>query len=83
MERWAIGMSIVALAAGVSIAAGDNRSVQFYDAIRNDDFARLEMLVRSGADVNTKDERGETPLMYSAAVGSINEIGRASCRERV
>src|SRR5688572_29248936 len=43
----------------------------FYSAIRNNDLAQLQALVKGGADPNVADPRGgATPLMYAAAVGS-------------
>ena len=49
-------------------AAGVNED--FYKAIRADDASAVTKLLQSGADVNSKDDRGDTPLMYAAAVGS-------------
>jgi ankyrin repeat protein len=60
---------ILALAAALQ-AAGPNLSDQFYSAIRADDKAAVAKLLSSGADINTHDGRGATPLMYAAAVGS-------------
>src|SRR5262245_14450225 len=51
-------------------AAESNITDQFYDAIRRDDAAAAQALLRSGKNVNVKDNRGRTPLMYAAAVGS-------------
>src|SRR3989442_7873356 len=63
----------------MSRAAGGNSSDEFYDAIRTNALTKLEMLIRSGADINLKDSLGETPLMYSAAVGSLDAMkGRRS-----
>ena len=45
-------------------------SEDFYRFIRNDDSAGLQTLLSQGADVNLKDSRGATPLMYAAASGS-------------
>jgi ankyrin repeat protein len=43
----------------------------FYSAIRNNDLAKLQALLKGGADPNVSDPRGgATPLMYAAAVGS-------------
>ena len=42
-------------------------SDRFYQAIRNDNAADLQALVES-QDVNAKDSRGATPLMYTAAL---------------
>ena len=45
-------------------------SDKFYDAIRRDDAAAVQKLQSAGASVNVKDNRGGTPLMYAATVGS-------------
>ena len=43
----------------------------FYSAIRDNNLAQLQTLLKSGADPNVSDPRGgATPLMYAAAVGS-------------
>ena len=42
----------------------------FYAAIRANDLTRLTALLAQGADVNSKDTQGITPLMYAAWVGS-------------
>ncbi len=73
MTRW----SLVTLAALVSVGASfaaSNASDEFYSAIRNNDLARLESLIRGGADVNTRDRHSETPLMYAAYVGSLDAM---------
>jgi len=54
------------------LAAAPDVSDDFYKAIRADDLAAVTKLLQSGADVNGKDNRGDTPLMYAAAVGSEN-----------
>ena len=46
-------------------------SNRFYQAVRNNDLASLQSLIKS-ADVNSKDERGSTPLMFAAAFGSVD-----------
>src|SRR5437764_6851432 len=51
-------------------AAEANLSDQFYNAIRGDNRQAVTKLLADGADVNSRDSRGNTPLMYAAAVGS-------------
>jgi len=63
---------LVALAA--TAAAADNVSDSFYSAIRENDLTRLATLIRAGAGVNVRDAHGETPLMYAAAVGSLESM---------
>ena len=52
------------------LVAAPGASDDFYKAIRADDSVAVTKLLQSGADVNVKDDRGGTPLMYAAAVGS-------------
>jgi ankyrin repeat protein len=47
---------------------------RLYDAIRTNDLARLQTMVHSAADANIKDDGGKTPLIYAAAVGSIDAV---------
>jgi len=71
-----LSMLVVAIVLAVmSSAAAENQNDQFYDAIRNNDLVRLDFLVRS-ADINATDGGGYTPLMYSAAVGSVDAMKR-------
>ena len=50
-------------------------SDQFYAAIRTNDNAQIETLLRNGAAVDVSDRRGgATPLMNAAAFGSIETM---------
>jgi ankyrin repeat protein len=49
----------------------------FYSAIRNNDLAKLDAMLAGGANPNVADPRGgATPLMYAAAIGSIESMTR-------
>ncbi|HLH00225.1 MAG TPA: ankyrin repeat domain-containing protein [Bryobacteraceae bacterium] len=61
------------LLTGLSTAFAQNDSDRFYQAIRNNDSSTLTNLIKT-SDVNTKDGRGSTPLMYAAAFGSLEEM---------
>src|SRR5262245_52142767 len=53
-----------------TLAAVQSASERFYDAIRADDKRAVQQLLESGGDVNSRDNRANTPLMYAAGVGS-------------
>jgi ankyrin repeat protein len=63
---------------GVSPIAAQRASDRYYEAIRNNDLASLRELLKTGdiniGDINTKDKRGATPLMYAAAFGSLEAM---------
>src|SRR5580704_5923300 len=74
MKATRIGLTILILTvAGAALAAGPT-SDDLYNAIRANDLTRLRSLVHDSADANTKDGRGETPLMYAAVVGSLDAM---------
>src|SRR3984893_13298289 len=74
MKHLIVGFFLLSLAAmGPSLAA--NVSDDFYTAIRVNDLPRLRTLVdNNGSSVHSNDDHGETPLMYSAAVGSLDAM---------
>jgi len=53
-----------------TVAAEPNVIDQFYRAIRAGDASAVQKLIRNGADANTRDSRGGTPLFYAAEVGT-------------
>lgn len=53
----------------VAAASAADLAGEFYSAIRTDDFAAVDRLVKDNGP-NVRDNRGNTPLMYAAAVGS-------------
>ena len=50
------------------------QSDEVYGAVRANDLARVKTLVGSPAEANAKDEQGDSPLLYSAAVGSLDTM---------
>lgn len=60
-------------AAFAGAAFAQEPSDRFYTAIRENNLPALRTLLKS-ADVNTRDKRGSTPLMYAAASGSVEAI---------
>jgi ankyrin repeat protein len=63
-------VSLVLAAAGFAA----NPSDEFYSAIRSNDLARLEAMLKEGSSPNLADNRGITPLMYAATVGSADAM---------
>src|SRR5262245_50178180 len=63
---------VLLLIAFAGLAAGTS-SDEYYNAIRANDLAQLKGLIAAG-DVNMKDRRGATPLMYAASVGSVDAV---------
>jgi len=62
---------LMLLGSGLAWSATDDVSEQFYSSVRGNDLVRLKTILDQGADVNTADGRGATPLMYAAVVGSV------------
>ncbi len=69
---WIRSAALLALVTA-SLAAGTS-SDDFYRAIRANDLAKLKVLIGGGSDINIKDRHGAKPLMYSAAVGSVDAM---------
>lgn len=63
--------ALVVLCALPHLHAANSVSDRFYEAIRTDNGKAVSELLAQGADVNTRDDHGATPLMYAAAVGSL------------
>jgi hypothetical protein len=51
------------------LTAAQEPSDRFYEAIRSNDIAGLQAQLKI-SDVNFRDQRGTTPLMYASALGS-------------
>ena len=57
-----------------SLLTAQGSPSRLYDAIRTNDLVGLQAMVHSATDANSKDDSGKTPLMYAAAVGSIDAV---------
>src|SRR5580693_8225540 len=68
-----IAGTILVFTATLVSALAQTPNERFYQAIRNDDNPALASLIQN-ANVNTKDERGSTPLMYAGAFGSLDAM---------
>ena len=64
---------LVLLMLSVLTVTAQEPSDRYYQAIRNNDLASLRGLLKT-SDVNTKDQRETTPLMYAAAYGSLDAM---------
>src|SRR5260370_18884916 len=64
---------LVLFVLSVLTVAAEEPSDRYYEAIRNNDLTSLRTLLKT-ADVNIKDQRGTTPLMYAAAYGSLDAM---------
>jgi ankyrin repeat protein len=58
---------------GVVAAFAQNPSDGFYQAIRSNDLSTLRTLLKT-SDVNLKDQKETTPLMYAAEFGSLDAM---------
>ncbi|HYL76718.1 MAG TPA: ankyrin repeat domain-containing protein [Bryobacteraceae bacterium] len=68
--------SIAALIPAIAIFAANTEKLSddFYTAIRANDLAKLESMLKQGASANAKDNHDVTPLMYAAAAGSVEAM---------
>jgi ankyrin repeat protein len=74
MRVWGILCAAAGLfVLGVTGLYAEEPSDRFYQAIRNNDIAGLRGLVKT-AEVNQRDKRGSTPLMYAAAFGNVESM---------
>ena len=48
--------------------------LQLMEAAKNNDLKKMEDLIKQGANVNSGDDKGRTPLMYAAQAGSQQAI---------
>lgn len=63
----------LALALMGTAAFAQSISERFYQSVRNDELATLRALVKDNG-ANVKDARGQTPLMFAAAFGSLEAV---------
>jgi ankyrin repeat protein len=77
--RWMLVLlGLAGLAAAVAPVAralsAQSSNPAYYKAIRTNDIPLLQMTIAAGG-LETADERGRTPLMHAAAIGTIESVG--------
>ncbi|HEY6345855.1 MAG TPA: hypothetical protein VIY49_30565 [Bryobacteraceae bacterium] len=78
MLRWMILLPVAAWAADIATVTIDaNDSLRL--AVRTDDIALADKLIRAGADVKAADRYGVTPLYLACSNASV-EARLQSCR---
>ncbi len=55
-------------------AAAQSSPDELFQAVRNNDIAILKAQLAKGVDVNSRDKRGNTPLMQAATFGSVEAV---------
>jgi hypothetical protein len=65
---------VLAFWGATSFWSGPDRDRALLEAARRGDAARTEALVREGANVNARDERGQTPLLLAAREGQAGVV---------
>jgi ankyrin repeat protein len=71
-----IALALILTSITFGAAAPNTLPEALYTAIRANDLAVLDTLLKDPAAVNVRDAEGATPLMYAAAVGSIDAMNR-------
>ena len=70
----AVAVVGLCLAPGKALQSAAPQSDDVYAAVRANNLARLRTLITSPADANARDEQGDAPLLYAAAVGSLEAM---------
>jgi len=70
----AVAVVGLCLAPETALQSAAPPSDDVYAAVRANDLARLRTLIASPADANARDGQGDTPLLYAAAVGSLEAM---------
>jgi hypothetical protein len=69
------GLPLVVVLWGATVVwSGSDRDRALREAARRGDPARIEALVREGANVNARDERGQTALLLAAREGQAGVV---------
>jgi len=69
-----LAVAALCLVPGGTARSAAPQSDEVYAAVRSNDLARVKALVGSSAEANARDEQGESPLLYAAAVGSVDAM---------
>ena len=61
-------------AAGITAMAADSKPDPLFDALRQGAMVKVKSAVNSGADVNVRDQYGNTLLMHAAVYGTAGDL---------
>ena len=61
-------------AAGITAMAADSKPDPLFDALRQGDMAKVKNAVNGGADMNVRDQYGNTLLMHAAVYGTAGDL---------
>ncbi|MBV8903699.1 MAG: ankyrin repeat domain-containing protein [Acidobacteriia bacterium] len=67
-------MRTACVLAAIAVAAMAQEPEPFYSAIRENNLAQLKTLLARGRNTQAADDRGITPLMYAAEIGSVDAM---------
>ncbi len=67
-------LPLCVMSALVIPALAQDQTGKAFEALRNNDLLTVKALTGGGFDVNTKDKRGTTALMYASAYGSTEAV---------
>ncbi len=74
LSSFARQAQIVAIPMAANKAAAKAIDLQLMEAAKNNDLKKMEDLIKQGANVNSADDKGRTPLMYAAQAGSMQAM---------
>ncbi|MBL8174523.1 MAG: ankyrin repeat domain-containing protein [Bryobacterales bacterium] len=69
-----MGYRVLAFLVSYAFAYAETTPRDFYQAIRENDLAKIKGYLSAGAAADLRDTRGTTPLMHAASIGSLEAM---------